>query len=322
MVHPTCFECLAIKAEAPIRSSASDAGRELRGLAACGDAVGLRECLAGVSAVTATDANGNSVMHVAAENGHVATIRVLLEDGRASVDATNAKLQTPVYVAAAAGHQDATRVLAEEGLADLTMRDAAGRTAAQVARSRGFVRCAEALETAAPDGRLRRLFAREDARLQISLRRHGPIFGRPPLVLESDYAPDGLVDADAERRLNARVAATSVVGLAISSAHAKKPGLQQQHPNLQALRAQAAREQRRDRAAAESRQNATDLVDFLERNALPRDSSATTASVCGFDDDDDEEVHGRRLSAAPQPWIQVCRRHLRRDALLTQKDPS
>lgn len=311
MVHPTCFECLAIKAETsgPARSNS---GRELRGLAACGDAAGLRECLECVTSVTATDSHGNSVMHVAAENGQVATIRVLLEDGRASVDAVNAKLETPVHFAAAAGHEDATRLLAEDGLADLTMRDAAGRTAAELARSRGFVRCAEALEAAAPDGRLRRLFAREDARLQFALRRHGPILGRQPLVLESDYAPDGLASADAERRLNARVAATSLVGLAIS-AHANPPAMEPHHhrPNLQALRAQAAHEQRRDRAAAESRRHASELTNFLECNALPRDTSSTTASVCGFDDEG-------RLSAAPQPWIQVCRRHLRRDALLCQ----
>lgn len=67
------------------------------------------------STINDTDKDGNSPLHLAAQNGHSDVIKYLLKCG-AAVDDKNAKGLTPVDCAASSGHTDAVKALLWGGL--------------------------------------------------------------------------------------------------------------------------------------------------------------------------------------------------------------
>ncbi|KNC53799.1 uncharacterized protein AMSG_09521 [Thecamonas trahens ATCC 50062] len=79
-----------------------------------GDAVPLTEALVSGASVAATDAEGNSPLHLAAYAHRLANVRILLSFG-ADVKACNGKGWTPLHFAAIAGAMDVVRVLVDAG---------------------------------------------------------------------------------------------------------------------------------------------------------------------------------------------------------------
>lgn len=70
---------------------------------------------------------------------HVATIRLLLKDGRVPVNATDYQHQTALRLACYKERSERVRVLVVEGLADHTIPDAKGNTPKDIAMAYGMV---------------------------------------------------------------------------------------------------------------------------------------------------------------------------------------
>jgi len=80
-------------------------------------------------------------LHYAAANGHLETVRFLLEQ-HAYIDAESPNRTTPLMMAVRQGHPTTVRLLIDEG-ADPTIRNQAGLTAADYARATGDTRLAD-----------------------------------------------------------------------------------------------------------------------------------------------------------------------------------
>ncbi|MFK7766644.1 MAG: ankyrin repeat domain-containing protein [Mariniblastus sp.] len=85
--------------------------------------------------VNSLDANGKTPIQVAAENGHVAMIDLLIQ-GKAIVDQVSTDGLTPLLIAANAGHSDVVRSLLNAG-ADLSRLDETGQSCLHLAAWNG-----------------------------------------------------------------------------------------------------------------------------------------------------------------------------------------
>ncbi|XP_018413383.1 PREDICTED: ankyrin-3-like [Nanorana parkeri] len=74
----------------------------------------MLESLLKNSDVNAVNSSGETLLHVAASNGHVPVIRFLISKG-AKVDAKDRKRRTPLHRAAENGHEEAVKVLLQAG---------------------------------------------------------------------------------------------------------------------------------------------------------------------------------------------------------------
>ena len=96
---------------------------------------------------TLVDAKTNkyslTALHCAANGGHVATLRLLLDRG-ASIDMPNVDGETALIIAAHQGHRDSVQFLLERG-ADIERQGYYGRTVLYVAASRGHKSIVELL---------------------------------------------------------------------------------------------------------------------------------------------------------------------------------
>jgi ankyrin repeat protein len=78
---------------------------------------------------------GQTTLHLTAENGHSTIVRCILEFG-ADIDARDASGSTALHLAVDQGHEDVVKVLLEEG-ADTDIRDHRGWTAMHTAGRNG-----------------------------------------------------------------------------------------------------------------------------------------------------------------------------------------
>jgi ankyrin repeat protein len=92
----------------------------------------------------------SSPLHIAARNGHVEVLKILLRGG-ADVNCRGPYGQTALHTACANGHADATRVLAEEAGADLNGRDENNFTPLYQASLWGNFKSVEVLVTLGAD---------------------------------------------------------------------------------------------------------------------------------------------------------------------------
>ncbi len=97
----------------------------------------------------AGDRRGLTPLHVAAFEGHVATVRALLRLG-ADADATDALRRTPLLLAASRGHGEVVQALLEQG-ASLHAQDAKGRSARELASTPVLARYLEEMARRRPD---------------------------------------------------------------------------------------------------------------------------------------------------------------------------
>eukprot|EP00457_Paulinella_chromatophora_P008257 gb/GEZN01008288.1/.p1 GENE.gb/GEZN01008288.1/~~gb/GEZN01008288.1/.p1 ORF type:complete len:440 (-),score=67.46 gb/GEZN01008288.1/:89-1408(-) len=79
------------------------------------------------------DGTGTTALGLAAENGSVESVRVLIRELGATVDAEEADGSTPLIDAAWAGHLEVVKVLVEEGEASIDHTDSEGKSAIYIA---------------------------------------------------------------------------------------------------------------------------------------------------------------------------------------------
>ncbi|XP_072277282.1 CARD- and ANK-domain containing inflammasome adapter protein-like [Pyxicephalus adspersus] len=91
----------------------------------------LLESLLKNSDINAVNSSGETLLHVAASNGHVPVIEYLISKG-AKVDAKDKKRRTPLHRAAGNGHEEAVKVLLRAG-ANIYSQDADSLTALNLA---------------------------------------------------------------------------------------------------------------------------------------------------------------------------------------------
>jgi ankyrin repeat protein len=89
--------------------------------------------------------NGCSLIHFAADYGHVNIATLLLEKGANVNDTAPASRLTPLHAAARGGHMAMVKFLIEKG-ANPTLKNYQDRTPADFARSRGFKEISEYLD--------------------------------------------------------------------------------------------------------------------------------------------------------------------------------
>ena len=112
------------------------------------DVDGARRLLASGADANETDAEGATLLHIAAFRGDTAMLELLLDAG-ARIDARDRFGFTPLHAAARDGHFDAVRLLAGRN-ADRTLADESGLTPDQVARLMGHDAIADFLAPPAP----------------------------------------------------------------------------------------------------------------------------------------------------------------------------
>ena len=129
--------------------AAQDPNLRLRDWAASGQAEAIRELLSESEQVVvdSTDEAGWTALMHAANAGHDAVVRLLLDAG-ASVHLKNDAQDTALHLAAQQGRPEAARLLLEAG-ADFVTRDADGRTPLFLAIERGRAEIIELLHAAA-----------------------------------------------------------------------------------------------------------------------------------------------------------------------------
>ncbi|HMP75338.1 MAG TPA: ankyrin repeat domain-containing protein [Kiritimatiellia bacterium] len=120
----------------------------LRDFVSRGDTAGARRMIAAGADIHETDAEGATLLHVAAFRGDAAMLALLLDAG-AAVNARDQFLFTPLHAAAREGHFDAVRLLDSRG-ADRTLPDESGLTPADVARFMGHTAIADFLAPPEP----------------------------------------------------------------------------------------------------------------------------------------------------------------------------
>ena len=98
------------------------------------DHLKMKKALAGAN-LKATNANGESVLHVAARQGDGAAMESLIDAG-AQLEARNRQGQTPLHVATEFNCEAEVRLLVLHG-ADLSATDGLGRTATAIAAELG-----------------------------------------------------------------------------------------------------------------------------------------------------------------------------------------
>ena len=87
--------------------------------------------------VNATDKEGRTALHRAAEAGHAEAVKVLVQHPDCRVNATNELGWTSLHDAARAGHTESVKVLVSHPSCDVSITDEDGLTAADLARDRG-----------------------------------------------------------------------------------------------------------------------------------------------------------------------------------------
>ena len=140
--------------------AAQDPNSRLRDWAASGQAEAIRTLLSESDQVVvdSTDDTGWTALMRAADAGHDAVVRLLLDAG-ARVDLENDAQNTALHLAVQRGRTEAVRLLLEAG-ADFAARDADGRTPLFLAIGRGRAEIIELLHAAALAGSSRRSPAR------------------------------------------------------------------------------------------------------------------------------------------------------------------
>ncbi len=143
--------------------AAQDPNPRLRDWAASGQAEAIRKLLSESDQVVvdSTDETGWTALMRAADAGHDAVVRLLLDAG-ASVDLENDAQNTALHLAAQLGRTEAVRLLLGAG-ADFAARDADGRTPLFLAIARRRAEVIELLHAAALAGSSRRSPARATA---------------------------------------------------------------------------------------------------------------------------------------------------------------
>lgn len=104
--------------------------------------------LRAVQAAAVEQGGGRTALHVAAEFGHLAATRLLLEHGMA-VEARDARGETALHLAARHGHADVARLLLAVG-ADREAGDGLGQRADTIARANGHASLADLLAARPP----------------------------------------------------------------------------------------------------------------------------------------------------------------------------
>ncbi|XP_030843230.1 serine/threonine-protein kinase TNNI3K-like [Strongylocentrotus purpuratus] len=87
--------------------------------------------------VNCSDKSGQTLLHIASENGHLQTVKCLTHHG-AKVNVVDANLQTSVHLCSMKGHLHVVELLANEG-ADLDVGDKDGFTALHIASVEGHL---------------------------------------------------------------------------------------------------------------------------------------------------------------------------------------
>lgn len=87
---------------------------------------------------------GYTPLHLAAKEGHIETVKALLEHG-AQVNAQNLYGWTPLHVAAVRNYTDITRLLLDRG-GDITVEDNYGQTPVEAAEGKGHHEMVELLK--------------------------------------------------------------------------------------------------------------------------------------------------------------------------------
>jgi hypothetical protein len=93
----------------------------------------------------AADARGRTPVYVAARNGHIETVRMLVRECGVNVNAVTIHGNTPLIVAARQGHTEMVRVLVWEFHAALDVQNNTGKTAVLDALCKGKVETARVL---------------------------------------------------------------------------------------------------------------------------------------------------------------------------------
>lgn len=126
--------------DTPTQSSQSDnkvlsQHEQAFALARQGDTTDLRKLLETGLKPDIQDANGNSLLMLAGNNGHQTTCQLLLDHG-ADINAVSAEGKTPLMLAAMLNQGDIVALLLENG-ADAYAKSADGLTALALARAMG-----------------------------------------------------------------------------------------------------------------------------------------------------------------------------------------
>lgn len=101
-----------------------------------GNLIKLEELLAEVTCINIQNTKGNSLLHIASENGHLDIVKFLIEKG-ARIFA-NKKTYYPLYLAAKFGHLEMVTYLKSLGH-DMNIRDKYGRTPMHLACANGHL---------------------------------------------------------------------------------------------------------------------------------------------------------------------------------------
>ncbi len=112
--------------------------------AGAGDEDAARHFLAEGHPVDPQITSGHTPLHIAAQMGHAAVVRLLLQEAGADVDARTHEGITPLYVALQQGRIAVGRMLVHSG-ADVNAQTASGNTALHMAAQRGSLEAAELL---------------------------------------------------------------------------------------------------------------------------------------------------------------------------------
>jgi ankyrin repeat protein len=83
--------------------------------------------------------NGATPLLVAAQKGHLAVVKFLVEEGKASVDQATNDDATPLFIAAQEGHLDVVKYLVEEGKANVNQSRISGATPLFIAAQNGHL---------------------------------------------------------------------------------------------------------------------------------------------------------------------------------------
>lgn len=115
--------------------------------AVSGNVAAIEEAFAslGQQSLDATDWQGSTPMHYAAEQGHTGVIEALVRLGSQAVDTPDYEGFTPVYAAARKGHVSAIETLVRLGSTAINTPDSYGRTPMHAAADNGHGSVVEAL---------------------------------------------------------------------------------------------------------------------------------------------------------------------------------